>query len=116
MLPAAHSDASSVQHQSAREHAGCTVWVSVVRMQKNLIYRAPTLAADGKAKFVRPFDHGRVWPIAEPVGLRTGAINLRIVPCPLQMPDITLRSIEPLIVIVLGCMRRKGAQADEVRR
>jgi hypothetical protein len=47
--------------------------------------------------------------------LRAGAINLRIVPCPLQMPDISLRSIEPLIVIVLGCMRWKGAQVDEVR-
>jgi hypothetical protein len=31
------------------------------------------------------------------------------------MPDVYLRSIEPLIVIVLGCMRWKGAQADEVR-
>jgi len=32
------------------------------------------------------------------------------------MPDVYLRAIEPLVVIVLGCMRRKGAQADEVRR
>jgi hypothetical protein len=32
------------------------------------------------------------------------------------MPDLYLRSIEPLIVIVLGCIRWKGAQADEVRR
>src|SRR5437868_15240899 len=28
------------------------------------------------------------------------------------MPNVYLRSIEPLSVIVLGCMRRKGAQAD----
>ena len=48
--------------------------------------------------------------------LGAGAINLRIVPCPLQMPDISLRSIEPLIVIVLEWMCRKGAEADEVRR
>jgi hypothetical protein len=46
--------------------------------------------------------------------LGAGAINLRIVPCPLQMPDIYLRSIEPLIVIVLECMRRKGTEAEEV--
>jgi hypothetical protein len=32
------------------------------------------------------------------------------------MPDDYLRSIEPLIVIVLGCTRRKGAQADELPR
>jgi len=32
------------------------------------------------------------------------------------MLDDYLRSIEPLIVIVLECMRRKGAQVDEVRR
>ncbi len=31
------------------------------------------------------------------------------------MPGVYLRAIEPLIVIVLGCMRWKGAQADEVR-
>ena len=56
-------------------------------------------------------------PFAELIGFKGGrAINLRIVPCPLQMPDAYLRSIEPLIVIVLGCMRRKGAQADEVQR
>jgi len=30
------------------------------------------------------------------------------------MPGVYLRAIEPLIVIVLGCMRWKGAQADEV--
>jgi hypothetical protein len=29
------------------------------------------------------------------------------------MPDVYLRSIEPLIAIVLSCMRRKGAHADE---
>jgi hypothetical protein len=29
------------------------------------------------------------------------------------MTGVYLRSIEPLIVIVLGCRRRKGAQADE---
>ena len=49
-------------------------------------------------------------------GRLSSALNLRIVPCPLQMPDISLRSIEPLIVIVLECMRRKGAETDEVRR
>jgi hypothetical protein len=32
------------------------------------------------------------------------------------MPDVYLRSIELLIVIVLSCMCRKGAQVDEVRR
>ena len=32
------------------------------------------------------------------------------------MRDVYLRSIEPLIVVVLGCMRRKGTQADDVRR
>jgi hypothetical protein len=32
------------------------------------------------------------------------------------MLDVYLRSIEPLTVIVLGCMCGKGAQADEVRR
>jgi hypothetical protein len=32
------------------------------------------------------------------------------------MPDVYLRSIEPLIAIVLGCMHRKGAHAHEVRR
>jgi hypothetical protein len=32
------------------------------------------------------------------------------------MPDGYLRAIEPLIAIVLGCMRWKSAQADEVRR
>jgi hypothetical protein len=35
---------------------------------------------------------------------------------PLWMPDLYLRSIEPLIVIVLGCIRWKGAQVNEVRR
>jgi hypothetical protein len=32
------------------------------------------------------------------------------------MPDVYLRSIELLIVLILGCIRRKGAEADEVRR
>jgi len=32
------------------------------------------------------------------------------------MPDDYLRSIEPLIAIVLGYMRWKSAQAYEVRR
>src|SRR5215468_8351274 len=31
------------------------------------------------------------------------------------MPDVYLRSIEPLMAIVLGCMRWKSAQAHEVR-
>jgi hypothetical protein len=31
------------------------------------------------------------------------------------MPDVDLRSIEPLIVIVLGCMHRKIAQAHQAR-
>jgi hypothetical protein len=39
----------------------------------------------------------------------TSAINLRLVRWSLWMPDVYLRSIEPLIVIVLGCMRWKGA-------
>jgi len=32
------------------------------------------------------------------------------------MPDEYLRAIEPLIEIVLGWMRWKSAQVDEVRR
>src|SRR5712672_251493 len=48
--------------------------------------------------------------IVSPRQLEGASFNLRIVPCPLSMPDAYLRSIEPLIVIVLGCMRRKGAQ------
>ena len=54
--------------------------------------------------------------IAEVVGFKARAANLRIVPWPLWMPDDYLRSIEPLIAVVLGCMRWKSAQAREVRR
>jgi len=32
------------------------------------------------------------------------------------MPNVYQRSIEPLIAIVLGCVRRKGPQAHELRR
>jgi hypothetical protein len=44
--------------------------------------------------------------------LRRAPQTLRIVPWPLWMPDDYLRSIEPLIAIVLGCMRwgRCGAR------
>ena len=54
-------------------------------------------------------------PLRKWSALRASALNLRIVPCPLWMPDEYLRSIEPLIAIVLGCMRWKSAQAHEVR-
>jgi hypothetical protein len=57
------------------------------------------------------FDRLRKWSV-----LRARAANLRIVPWPLWMPDDYLRSIEPLIAVVLGCMRWKSAQAHEVRR
>jgi hypothetical protein len=36
------------------------------------------------------------------VRLRASAINLRIVPCPLLMPEVYLGPIEPLIAIVLA--------------
>jgi hypothetical protein len=56
-------------------------------------------------------------PFAVLIGFKGGrAINLRIVPCPLQMPDAYLSPIEPPTLIGLGCMRWKGALADEVRR
>jgi len=51
-------------------------------------------------------------PLRKWSALRASAINLRIVPCLLWMPDVYLRSIEPLIAIVLGCMRWKYAQAN----
>ena len=54
-------------------------------------------------------------PLRKWSALRASALNLRIVPRPLWMPDDYLRSIEPLIAIVLGCMRWKSAQAHEVR-
>jgi hypothetical protein len=106
MLTAAHSDALRPFNINPRAR-GCTVWVAVV-LSKELI--CPAVHRLWRTMFAR-----RVGAIADPVGLKGGAINLRIVPCPLQMPDISLGSIEPLIVIVLGCMRRKGAQVDEVR-
>jgi hypothetical protein len=59
-----------------------------------------------------PTGHSRIDLITELAEF----INLRIVPCPLQMPDVYLRSIVPLTVIVLGYICRKGAHADEVRR
>jgi hypothetical protein len=44
--------------------------------------------------------------LAELIGFKGGcAINLRIVTCPLQMPDVYLRPIEPPMAIGLGCMR-----------
>jgi hypothetical protein len=49
------------------------------------------------------FDPLRKWS-----ALRASALNFRIVPCPLWMADDYLRSIEPLIAIVLGCMRWKS--------
>ena len=55
-------------------------------------------------------------PLRELSALTASPTNLRMVPLPLYMPDDYLRSIEPLIAIVLGCMRWKSAQAYEVRR
>jgi hypothetical protein len=45
-------------------------------------------------------------PLAEVVGFRASAINFGLVPCPLQMPDVSLRSIEPPIAIVLDSVMR----------
>jgi transposase len=44
-------------------------------------------------------------------GRLSSALNLRIVPCPFWIPDDHLRSIEPVIAIVLGCMRWKKRRA-----
>jgi hypothetical protein len=53
------------------------------------------------------FDRLRKWSVS-----RARAANLRIVPWPLWMPDDYLRSIEPLIAIVLGCMRWKSGDGE----
>jgi hypothetical protein len=55
-------------------------------------------------------------PLRKWSALRASTIDLRIVPYPLWMPDEYLRAIDPLIAIVLGCMRWKSAQDNEVRR
>jgi hypothetical protein len=55
--------------------------------------------------------HRDRWPTI--YRIRPSAINLRIVSCRLFMLDVYLRSIEPLMVIVLGCVCRKGAEAYE---
>lgn len=59
---------------------------------------------------------GAIDPLRKWLALRASAMDLRIIPRPLWMPDDYLRSIEPLIAIVLGCMRWKSAKAHEVRR
>ena len=55
-------------------------------------------------------------PLRKSSALTASPINLRIGPLPLQMPDEYLRLIQPLIAIVLGCIRWQSAQAHEVRR
>jgi hypothetical protein len=78
---------------------------------------SPSMSVQGENRktFART-EFFSVLPIAEVVGFRASAINLRIDPGHLWMPDDYLRAIEPLIAIVLGCMRWKSAQAHEVRR
>jgi hypothetical protein len=44
-----------------------------------------------------------------PQSLWPSAINIRIASCRLYMTDVYLRSIDPLIAIILGCMRRRGS-------
>jgi hypothetical protein len=69
-----------------------------------------------KQKLSVPGQTDAIDPLRKSSALTASPINLRMVPLPLYMPDDYLRSIEPLIAIVLGCMRWKSAQAYEVRR
>jgi hypothetical protein len=54
------------------------------------------------------FGFSRYVELIEVSALRSGwfssVVNLRIVPCPLCLPDDYLRSMEPPITIVVGCM------------
>jgi hypothetical protein len=54
--------------------------------------------------------------ITELVGFKGGRHKPLYRFVPPSDAHISLRSIEPLIVIVLKCICRKGAEADEVRR
>jgi len=54
--------------------------------------------------------------VRESHGPSRRAVNLRLVRCALWMPDDYPRPIEPLITVVLVCMRWKSAQVHEVQR
>ena len=74
------------------------------------------LSADEKADQcspdrAQPPSYLRKWSAS-----RASAIDLCIVSVTPLDAGRYLRAIEPLIAIVLGCMRWNGAQADEVRR